>query len=482
MANTLRLIFGNAGAQVINLLTIPIITRLYSPESYGLFVLFLSMATLIVPVSTLRFHSAILLPKKSEDATSILFICIFSAFIFAGMTGVIATILQITSLKLPGSFSGIEPYLWLMALYIFMAGSYRALNFMAVRVNDFSIQALSRVSNSFISKLFAVLYGIFFLSNPIGLIYGVIAGHTIACWLTVKKSLTKNQLNIKSVNIKVLKKNLINYKTFAIYSGSAFFDSLTKVIAPLLLSIYFGPAIIGYLGLTMRVFQQPLGVLGDSISRSFYQKITEAHRAGKNYDNYIFELFKYLLIITFIPVLLFSIISPEIFKLIFGAKWHIAGVYFSVLSISFLSNFLYRPFSIIFDVQEKQRLRFLLSFLRAAVSIVAICAGAYVFRSPLYTLICYSAANTIITFGIIFLLMHMSGVAYISLFSIVIKEILIGALLMTPVLYIKFYTSVNAMILLIAVILCIIFYVFYVFYNEPKLKMKLQLFIEGIKK
>ena len=74
---------GNAGAQVINLITIPVITRLYPPESYGVLGLFLSFSAFLIAVSCLRFEFVILLPEKDNDAGGALLLCIFFVFIFS---------------------------------------------------------------------------------------------------------------------------------------------------------------------------------------------------------------------------------------------------------------------------------------------------------------------------------------------------------------------------------------------------------------
>lgn len=482
MANTLRLIFGNAGAQAINLLTIPIITRLYAPDSYGVLTLFLSVSSITIAISCLRLETVILLPEKKEDAVNVFLLCIFFVFLFTFLIAGFSLVVNCTEIRLPESYKVLKPYLYLMAGYIFLAGSYKALSFIAVRQDHFTIQALSRVSNAGFNKLFSILYGIFLLSSPAGLIGGLIIGNVVSCWLIIRYSLKELFRFITSVNFKSLINTFIRYKSFQIYSGVALIESVSREMVPLMFGFMFGPAIVGLVGLATRVIQQPLSVLGDSISRSFFQKITAIHRTGNEYNTYVFGLFKHLFIVTFIPLLLLSIISPEVFEIIFGAKWRNAGVYFSILSLSFFSGFLYRPFSIIFDVQEKQRLRFLLNVLKLSVNTLAICCGAYLLGSSVYAMILYSAANTILTFSMMFLLMYMAGVTYISLFAVVIKQILIAVLLITPISYIKFYTSLNAMFLFSITGLCIALYFSYIYIKEPEIRLRIDPLIKKFKK
>ena len=471
ITNTLRLIFGNVGAQIINLLTIPIITRLYGPDSYGVLTLFLSVSSILVAISCLRLETAILLPEKTEDAFSLFFLCLFFVFLFTFFVGGLSAIINCTTLQLPESYNALTPYLYLVAGYIFLAGSYKAFSFIAVRQNYFTIQAVATVSNAGSNKLFSILYNVFFMDSPVGLIGGLIIGMFISCWMIIQYSLKELSYFIVLINLKSVKKNFVRYKSFVIYSGTAFLESFSVELLPLMLGFLFSPAIVGFVGLTRRLMQQPLGVIGNAISRSFFQKITEKHRSGNKYNTYVFDLFKHILIVTFIPVLLFSVISPEIFEVIFGVKWRTAGVYFSILIIPFLTGFLYRPFSIIFDVQEKQRFRFFFNILKISFNFTAIYCGSFLLNSPVYALVFYSVTNTFITFIIMFLLMKMSGVTYSSLFTVIIKQIFIGIFLIFPILYLKFYIFSNNMVMFSIIGITITGYLFYIFMNEPKLKM-----------
>ncbi len=122
-ANTLRLVFGNAGAQAINLLTIPIITRLYAPDSYGVLTLFLSVSSITIAISCLRLETVILLPEKKEDAVNVFLLCIIFVFLFTFLVAGIALVVNCTEIRRPESYKVLKLYFYLMAGYIFFAGS-----------------------------------------------------------------------------------------------------------------------------------------------------------------------------------------------------------------------------------------------------------------------------------------------------------------------------------------------------------------------
>ena len=72
--NVLTLMAGTTIAQAIPIAISPILTRLYSPEEFGLFALFLAIVSIFGVVATMRYEMAIVQPEKSEDAINLVFL------------------------------------------------------------------------------------------------------------------------------------------------------------------------------------------------------------------------------------------------------------------------------------------------------------------------------------------------------------------------------------------------------------------------
>ncbi len=69
--NSLSLISGNIVAQSISIATMPLITRLYTPEQFGVFSVIMSIVAVLGPISTLRLNEVIILPDNNEEANNI---------------------------------------------------------------------------------------------------------------------------------------------------------------------------------------------------------------------------------------------------------------------------------------------------------------------------------------------------------------------------------------------------------------------------
>jgi O-antigen/teichoic acid export membrane protein len=59
---------GTAIAQALNVLTAPIITRLYTPNDLGNLSVYISIYSILVVVASWRYETAIPLPKDDETA------------------------------------------------------------------------------------------------------------------------------------------------------------------------------------------------------------------------------------------------------------------------------------------------------------------------------------------------------------------------------------------------------------------------------
>ena len=69
--NVLVLMTGTTIAQAIPIAISPILTRIYTPEQFGIFALYLSISSFFAAASTGRYELAIMLPKNDEDAANV---------------------------------------------------------------------------------------------------------------------------------------------------------------------------------------------------------------------------------------------------------------------------------------------------------------------------------------------------------------------------------------------------------------------------
>ena len=74
--NIMTLMLGTTVAQAIPIIISPILTRIYSPEEFGLLILFMSIVSILSVIVSLRYERAIIQPLDDEDAISLVVILI----------------------------------------------------------------------------------------------------------------------------------------------------------------------------------------------------------------------------------------------------------------------------------------------------------------------------------------------------------------------------------------------------------------------
>ncbi len=76
LTQIITLISGTLFAQIISLISIPILTRIYTPDEFGLYSIFFAVTSVIGMVSSLSYEQAIVLPKSQRSADAILLLSI----------------------------------------------------------------------------------------------------------------------------------------------------------------------------------------------------------------------------------------------------------------------------------------------------------------------------------------------------------------------------------------------------------------------
>src|SRR5690606_34831965 len=76
--NVIVAMTGVAAAQLITFLLMPVITRLYTPQDFGLLATFTALIGILAPLATLSYTNAISIPKDDDNAVSIAKLSIFS--------------------------------------------------------------------------------------------------------------------------------------------------------------------------------------------------------------------------------------------------------------------------------------------------------------------------------------------------------------------------------------------------------------------
>lgn len=366
--NVLTLMTGTTIAQAIPIAISPILTRLYTPEDFGVFALYLSITSILFPIVTGRYELAILLPKKDEYALQIMYASAFITLIVFFTSISVIFLFHQNILELLNN-QDISHWLYLIPLSVLLFGFFQIFNYWYNRNKSYKELAKNKIIQS-TSVVLINIIGYYITHSVFGLIVGNIFGFFVVnirfFYLFFKNKKFEININIKKVKI-LLKK----YKKFPMYNmPNALIDQFRMNGINLLIVYYFSNALLGQFYMAFRMLQAPMGLVGTSLSQVFVQKIASSERSEIYGIVYKFITKSLLLVFPLFFFLYFYV--ADIFIFIFGDKWNMAGDIASLLVPWIFVNFISSPISSVFIVLHHQEKMLIFSVLYALAPILII--------------------------------------------------------------------------------------------------------------
>lgn len=342
--NVLTLMTGTTIAQAIPIAISPILTRIYTPEDFGILALFLSISAVFGSIANGRYELAIMLPKKDEDAINIFAL----GFIITCMISLILLILVILFNDYFIILLGNEEiYFWLyfIPISVFFTGLFNILNYFNNRKKNYNDLRNATILKSIVLAIVQLGVG-FVKAGVTGLIVGSLVSNMFA-----NMKLLKNIVNDKNLILKLSKKKIIilakKYKKFPKFNlPSTLADTITQQLPFLIIPKIFNLSISGYYSLSQKLISLPSSLIAKSISQVYFQKISENKKNKvKNMPLLISTIKKLILISLPISIIIF-LFAPELFEIVFGKDWKVSGDIARYLSLIFFITFVTSTLSI----------------------------------------------------------------------------------------------------------------------------------------
>jgi len=150
------------------------------------------------------------------------------------------------------------------------------------------------------------------------------------------------------------------YKKLPIFNlPNALIDTFRLSGISILIAKFFTTATLGQFALAWKMVQIPMSLIGSSISQVFFQKVASSKKSDLNL---IVKKFIIQASIVSLPIfLIIYFFSVDIFVLVFGQDWRLAGESASIMSPWLFLNFLTAPLANIFIVLNKQEIVLMIS-------------------------------------------------------------------------------------------------------------------------
>ncbi len=371
--NSAKLLTANVVAQAIGLVVYPILTRLYSPDDFGLLNLFLSIGGVLVILATAEYQYAIVLPKEEKQGVACVHIGIFTTLCLTAFCAL--TIPFSTPIANLFSTPNLADWWWLMPIFVLVSALWTLLNYWYTRQKCFGQISAYQVTQSSVGTLAKIGFGVGHLT-AFGLIGSAIIAPLTALATTIGLNFKRQigqLLHFDRTTCRAMAKEYANFPKYSL--PRALVNNLSGALPSLLLTPFFGLANLGFWGMALTLAFRPLNMISQSLYQVLFEKVTKQ----VNSNELVLPLLRriYLpLLIGFIPLMgLLYVIMPQLVTWLLGAKWLMTATCIRYMLPWLTSVFFAAPLAFISDVFYKQRLFLCVEFVYFMLRISAILIG-----------------------------------------------------------------------------------------------------------
>ncbi|MFO7704236.1 MAG: oligosaccharide flippase family protein [Halopseudomonas sp.] len=315
------LLAGAAAGQLITLLSAPLLTRIFSPEVFGQAGTVLAIASIGMPVAGLCYPLAMVLATNDREALALGRLSL--------AIGVLLSVLAALGIGLlypsgEGSWGVSRGLLMLVPLLMCLAVVAGVLEQWANRRSLFAISARVSFAKSVAGNGGKVLGGLLApLSMTLvlmSLVAEAVAAVLFAGWLKGTAALQGQGQPVRWWPL------MVKYRQFPLFRAPQVLISCLSLAVPvLLLGTWYGPAAVGFFVLARSVIAAPSLLIGKAVGDVFYPLLARADQDKLPLLPFQLKAVSLLALAGAVPLLIALSAAPELFAVLFGDGWQMAG-------------------------------------------------------------------------------------------------------------------------------------------------------------
>lgn len=373
--DVLTLLSGTTVALGLAYLARPILTRLFTPDEFGLLGFFVAVVAVLSTGAAWRYEDALVLPEDEKEGASLLVLCL----LLVGLTTLLSFIFVGGRFAIAGWFGKPEvaPYLAWIPVGVLASGVIRVAKAWLTRNKRFTPVSAGEVTHNAV-RVPAQLGAGWLGWGAAGLVGGLIAGQVASAVVLLGAVLRRSGPVVRAgFNRARMGGMARRYREFATFGMPSALMNIASVRLPeLMLLFFFDTRVIGWYAQAYGVLGIPISLVGVSVARVFFVNAAEAHRAG-TLRALTMKVYRRLALLGLFPALALTVSGPDVFEFVLGPLWRQAGVYVQYLSAWLFFVLVSSPLSRLFDVLEKQRENFFFNIALFATRAGALLIGGW---------------------------------------------------------------------------------------------------------
>ena len=343
---------GTVLAQMINIVVQPILTRIFPTETLGIYTYLISLATMIIPVASLKLDMLIVSEPNEKEAQYIPDACIIINILMSLIYAIVIIVgYQVSDNNIFNKY-GIIIYVvpvlvftnglrFLFISYLNRYKEYKTISIIAI-IRE-AIRAVIQVGAGFLSL------GVFSLS--MGYAVSPLFGLNIQMRNYLKELKERPRINLKKFKEIVLVKGK---RQILFLVPAQFINSFSASLVTISITALFSAKILGYYSAGVRILDIPIVFITSNVSKVCYQRISE---------NVAMSVIIVLSAVSIMGFGTLYVIAPRLSEIVFGQGYRVAGEYIRCLCVMYAVRLVATSFAGVYTVFKKQNFELILNIL-----------------------------------------------------------------------------------------------------------------------
>lgn len=346
--NISLLLKGSIISQIIAIGSVPIITRVYNPDIFGQYSLIIAILSIVIPILTLKYDSALMLAEDDFELKSIFYLSFYIS-IFITLISILIIHVYLTMTDV---YISIFNYvlIFLILLLSAIVNLFTAYN---NRNGNYQLLAKVTVRRSLVQNLSSILLGSLYSTSS-----SLLTANLLSNLSGLKKQYAKTDIKIKLIPItKDRLKILSKFYRFPLYNlPTSIVNSLSFAILTIFIGSLYGLEMVGLYALAYKMLGLPISIISSNVSKVYYQVASSLYNNGESFKKQFNSTSGILIFISIIINGLVILFAERIFTLFFGEEWSYSAEIATILVPMFTIRMVVSALSSTMLIKNKQGL------------------------------------------------------------------------------------------------------------------------------
>jgi O-antigen/teichoic acid export membrane protein len=347
LRNLTQLASGTIVAQVVLALAMPMLTRLFAPDAFGVTAIFSAAYALLIPLVTLKYDQAIVLPKSRTRAQALgsMVMTIATANSIVVFVGVVSWIYFFQKQR--------EIAFLLLPLAIWLGAAYTLMQQWSSRASNYAHYARSQVVGALVNVSICAGFALAWSADPLFMVLGFTASIGVALMYTIR-SFNGWPYGTTTAKVRGIARQAIVYRHFPLLVlPTALVTIFGANGIPFVLAPQYSLAEVGMFAVTQRVLLIPGAIVGGAIAEAVRAEFAARQRTREQVTPIFKGTLTWILVLASAFFGTIYLVAPVAFGFVFGPQYAESGPIAQVLIPAAFSHFACAPFMYVFVILRR---------------------------------------------------------------------------------------------------------------------------------